>query len=255
MNLLGARVVVTRAVDHSSELVELLRAAGADVVELPTIEIIEPESWDAMDDALRRLEEFDWAAFTSANAVRSFVGRVAALGIPVEELARLRIAVVGPATAEALRASGLSVGLVADQANAEGLAAALGEGAGRSILIPRAETVPRSMRETLEQGGWRVEEVPAYRTVTARPPQDVLATVRAGEFDVLTFTSGSTVSGFVELVGPADRLGLDGKAHDKTVAVIGPKTAAVAAGAGFVVDVVAEEQSARGLVRALSAHR
>jgi uroporphyrinogen III methyltransferase/synthase len=252
MDLTEARVIVTRAPHQADGLIALLEAAGAEVLHLPTIDIGPPDSWDAADDALRELSSFDRVAFTSLNAAEGFLTRAEELGVDLHDNLP-RVAAVGKATEERLTRSGLTPDLIPERSSAAALADGLGPGAGRSVLVPRAADVPDAMRRILEAASWDVVEVPVYRTVTGTPDAEVLAEVRAGRFDAVTFTSGSTVEGFVTLVGRPAALGLDGAAGgEKVVACIGPETAEAARTAGFRVDVTAREQSARGLVQALA---
>jgi uroporphyrinogen-III synthase len=253
VDLTGKRVVVTRAAHQAASLTELLSSKGAEVVALPTIAITSPESWDATDGAIERLDEFDWIAFTSANAVDAFFGRTREVGAGLDALPK--IAAVGRATLDRLADEGMSVDLRPDRSSAVDLALALIAEEKARILIPRAAEVPSDMRDALSGGGWEVVEVPVYRTVTPAPESSAdITRVKAGGFDVVTFTSGSSVRGFVSLIGSPDRLGLGpGGMKEKLTACLGPRTASTAQSAGFEVQVVAEEQTAEGLVSALTA--
>jgi uroporphyrinogen III methyltransferase/synthase len=253
VDLPGKRIVVTRAARQAASLIQLLEAQGAEVIAFPTIEIAPPESWDAADDALARLEDFDWIAFTSANAVDAFLDRARELDAPMGRLPR--IAAVGGATLERLADAGVSVDLRPDRSSAVDLALALIALEKGRILIPRAAEVPSDMRDALTGGGWDVLEVPVYRTVTPAPGSSAqVDRLQAGGFDIVTFTSGSSVRGFVSLIGGPERLTLQpGAAGGKVTACLGPRTAAAAKSAGFEVHVVAEEQTAEGLVSALTA--
>ena len=243
MDLAGTRVVVTRSPRQAAGLIGLLEDEGAVVLHLPTIDTGPPDSWEPLDTSLAELPAFDVVAFTSPNAVESFVFRAREVGADTTGIRH--VAAVGGATAESLAGFGLSAGLIPGTSSSEGLAQALGEGKGRSVLVPRATDAPDVMRRILEGASWRVVEVPAYTTIVGSPSPEVLTEVREGRFDVLTFTSGSTVEGFVTLVGPDPK--------GAVVACLGPQTASAAEAAGFRVDVTAAEQSAAGLVRALAA--
>ena len=247
--LTGYRVVVTRAEHQAGSLGALLAERGADVLYLPVIAVAPPESWEALDAALRRARagEFSWVLFTSANAVRSVLGRPGARGA----LGGVRIAAVGRATADVLTSQGLAPRLVPAEFTAASAAAALGPGPGR-VLLPRAAGAPGDAREALRAAGWTPEETTAYRNVPAPRPAKA-SEVEARRFDAVTFASGSTARSFAVLVGAPGSLGL-GEGGDKVVACIGPQTAAVARAAGYRVDVVAAEHSAAGLVEALTAY-
>jgi uroporphyrinogen III methyltransferase/synthase len=250
VDLAGKRVLVTRPKGRSSELTSLLEGSGATAIEVPTIAIDPPDSWERADEAISNRDSFDWLAFNSAAAVAGFFERANSLDVPPEAF-RHKIAVVGGATSRAVERHGLRVRLRPATSNAVQLAEELGAGDGRRILIPRAEEVPSNMKEMLQRSGWFAQEVPVYRTVTApRDPRH--ETVRRGEFDVVTFASGSTARGFAELFGPPEDLGLDPSTPGgPLVASIGPVTTAAARNLGYRVDVTASEQSDAGLVEAI----
>ena len=123
--LAGRRILITRAAHQAGKLSEGLRALGADPVEVPVIEIQPPADFAPLDRALRSLPSYDWLILTSANAVRALADRTAALGLNLTDTARLNIAAIGEATAEAARHAGLPVTLVPDSYVAESLVAKL----------------------------------------------------------------------------------------------------------------------------------
>ncbi len=242
--LAGRRVIVTRARAQSPELVRLLSEAGARPIELPVIEIADPaDEGAALRAALARIGEFDWVVFTSANAVDRSLhdpGGAASLG-------RARVAAIGPGTAEALAALGIETDLVPSRYVAEALVEAFpppsrpGSGA---VLLPCAAGAREVTALGLRAKGWKVEVVEAYRTVQpVLSAGDARAAGSAGEADVVTFTSSSAVTAYLELVGEA--------AVPPVVACIGPVTAKTASEAGLGVDIVAPVHTARGLVDAL----
>lgn len=226
--------------------------SGAHVIELPTIKVEPPDSWEGVDDSIRRLAQggFEWVAFTSTNAVDKFFSRLGCM--PDEVFKTTKIAAVGSSTGALLKEKGVTVALVPDDFTAEALAAGLGPGDG-SILLPRAAEVPPTMVDVLEASGWRAHQVVAYRTVPAEPGEGA-AEVLAGRFDIVTFTSASTVRGFVGMLGDPGPLGLaaSDEAEGKLVGCIGPITAEECAAHGLRVDVVAGEHTAAGLVQALA---
>ncbi len=259
--LAGLRVVVTRAAHQSGDLASLLVAQGARVVALPVLSIAPPpDSGEALHRAVARVHEFAWIVFTSANAVDAFVdalpGSVLSDGVPSGALspgaaalepATPRVAAIGPATAAALEHRGIAVVLRPGEAVGESLAAAFPRpepGAPRRVLLPRALVARDVVPDGLAALGWEVEVVAAYETI--RPPigEDDLAS--AAEADVITFTSSSSVTGYLEVAGP--------NSVPPIVASIGPVTSATARAAGIRVDVEAAHHSAEGLVTALCAH-
>ncbi len=245
----GVRVVVTRARAQAGALVSALAEAGAAVIELPVIALADPpDGGAALRTEAARADTYDWIVLTSSNAVDRFVGLLR----DGRALGRARLAAVGVATARALARHRLVADLVADVETAEGLVRAMPEspsGAGRSrVLFPRAVGARAVVAPGLRDKGWEVTEVDAYRTVAAGRADGIGETELdlASSADVITFTSPSTVTSYVELAGR--------RRTPPVVACIGPVTAAAARDAGFHVDVVADEHSVDGLVAALSAH-
>ena len=249
--LAGWRVLVTRTRQQASTLAEALRAEGAQPVLLPAIEIAHRVDARAVAAAFEGLRERDyqWVAFTSANAVEAWFGLVREAGEDARLFAGARLAAVGAATARALEARGLSADLVPSQGSGEGLVDALLEhGVERArILVPRAERADPALAERLRAANAAVEVVTLYLAAPpAAPPPEVLAAVRAGEIDAVTFTSSSTVRNLAALLdGDLDAV------RGAVVACIGPQTAAAASEAGLPPHVVAEEPSVDGLVGAL----
>jgi len=251
--LFGKRVLVTRAREQASELTRRLEAAGAEVVEYPAIAILPPESFRPLDAALGRLREFSWLILTSVNGVRFFWERLQAAGKDARALAGLRVAAIGPATAAALGAHGIRADLVPGEFKAEGLLEGLaGEAlSGAGILIARAAEAREILPEALRARGARVEVVPAYRTVkNSRDVAPLRAMLEERAIQVVTFTSSSTVTHFLDLAGPEPARLLEGV----LVASIGPVTAQTAARHGIVSQVVPDRYTIPALVEALAAH-
>lgn len=225
-----------------------LRDLGAAVIEYPTIAIEPPADTGALRRALRSLEDYDWALFTSVNGVRHVLSTLETLEVAPRALAGVRVAAIGPATADALRAAGIEVEAVPGEYRAEALVEAVRDAAdplaGRRILLARAAEAREVLPDRLREGGARVDEVAAYRTVLGRPDVDDLPDrMRRGEVDWLTFTASSTVRNFVDLAGR--------EVGSARVAAIGPVTAATARELDLPVHAVAEEYTVPGLVRAL----
>jgi len=246
--LAGLRVVVTRARAQSSGLADLLARAGARVVDLPVIAVREAaDGGAALAAVAAQAGEYDWIAFTSANAVDRFVAHLR----DGRDLGRARLAAVGGATADALGARHLVADLVPEEATAEALAEAMpvpGPTTPGRVLFPRAAEAREVLAPRLRAKGWEVTEVEAYRTVAAGPDDGATAAAldAAAAADVVTFTAPSTVARFMAAMGPRRVPGV--------VACIGPVTAEAARAAGLAVHVVAPDHSAAGLVAALAAH-
>lgn len=248
--LSGRRVIVTRARAQAAALVDLLEAAGAEVLPFPAIEIVDPESWEPADDAIRRLDTYEWIVFTSANAVDRFFKRLETVGTDARRVAGLEVAAVGPATAEALERHGVEAGFVPDEHVGEALAAGLlerGVREGMRVLVPRALEAREVLPAELGRHGVTVDVVPVYRTVKGSGDAATLAAIRVGEADAVTFTSASTVRNFVELTQGTDVSAL-------VVGTIGPVTSRTARDLGLRVDVEPEQYTIPALVEALEKH-
>ena len=247
--LAGRRIVVTRAAQQSGGLQERLERQGAEVVLLPTIEIVSPESYAPFDDALLCSYNYDWLVVTSANAVRVIGERLAALGIAAAVLAHLRCAAVGRATADAMRELGLAVAVVPERAVGEALADVLKDQVGgQRVLLVRAAEARDVVPDSLTNAGASVTIVDAYRTVI---PANAVERARAifgdGPLpDAVLFTSGSTVTHLLDLLRNA---GLSFSTQVACVS-IGPVTSAALRDAGMGVAAEAESASLDALVDA-----
>jgi uroporphyrinogen III methyltransferase/synthase len=252
--LLGKRIVVTRAREQASGLVQTLSDLGASVLECPTIAVNPPESWQALDEAIDRIARYDWLVFTSVNGVRFFFGRLFDKGLDVRCLGRLKTCSIGPATAEALLCYGLCTDILPDSYRAESMVAAFEKEAvsGKKILLPRAAEARPILPAELTRMGAEVDEVAAYRTLAVDDQAGVLIdALGKGEVDMVTFTSSSTVKNFRALL-PDDRV--PALMEQVTVASIGPITSETAADIGFRVDVTADTYTIPGLVEAICDH-
>ena len=252
--LAGRVILVTRAREQAGRFAALLEEAGARVLLAPTIVIEPPDSWVPLDDALGRSREYRWAIFTSVNGVEMVRRRLERAGRGCDALASCRLAAIGPATAEALRAWGLAADVVPGEYVAEGLAARLRPliRPRDRVLLPRAAETRDLLVRELEAMGALVDEVAAYRTRAATERSAGLRDVLGRRtVDVVTFTSSSTVKHFAALwsrdeLGPL-RAGV-------TVACIGPITAQTAAGFGLRVQIMPDEYTIPALARAIVTH-
>jgi uroporphyrinogen-III synthase len=205
--LAGRRILVTRARHQAGQLSAQLAELGAEVIEIPAIEIIPPKSWDSLDTALRNARQYQWLIVTSVNTVKFITERLAVLDLPISSLEHLRIAAVGLATARALSEAGLNVSLTPDEYVAESLIAAIGDQVrGERILIARAAVARDVIPDALSRAGAQVDVVEAYQNVI---PEDSIQRI-AGVFapgqrppDAATFTSSSTVTNFFRLLETA----------------------------------------------------
>jgi uroporphyrinogen III methyltransferase / synthase len=249
--LFGRTIVVTRARHQAEGLTASLEELGAEVIELPAIEILPPENWAPFDSALRSLETYDWVVITSANGVEHFFARLAALGMDARALAKRRIAAVGSATANALRAAHLIPDAMPSEFNAAALAntlAATGV-AGKRFLVVRALEGREVLPEELRKGGATVDVVAAYRT--GRPDVDISplrARLQAGRVQMVTFASSSAVRNYLDMFAEGEAVSLH---RDVAIAVIGPVTEQAAVDAGLKVALRPREATAAALVEAI----
>lgn len=226
---------------------EGLRQRGAEPLAFPTIRIVDPSDSQPLRRAVADPGIYDWVIFTSANGVDRFWRELESMGGAPRLPKALRVAAIGPATAEALREREVEAEVVPEEYVAEAVAEELtasGSVRGLRILLPRAAGARKVLPERLRAAGARVDEIVAYE---ARADEQGIAGLRraidAGEVDMVTFTAASTVRCFVEVAG-ADLGGA-------RVAAIGPITARAARSLGVRVDVEAEEYTVAGLVTAI----
>ena len=247
--LAGKRILVTRARSQASSLSLRLRELGAVVSEMPAIRV-EPLDPTPLVSALTRLSAYDWVMFASENAVEIVWQTMRDLGLDARSLGKARVAAIGRATAEALLARGLAADVVPDRFVAESLMEAFQRRTdvkGRRVLLPQAADARDVLASGLGALGAQVDAMPIYRTVSDGAGAGRIAErLRAGDIDLVTLTSSSTVRFFVEAVG-------DEAARAAPVASIGPITSAAAKALGLQVVVEAGESTVPGLVDAIVA--
>jgi uroporphyrinogen III methyltransferase / synthase len=245
--LFGKRVLVTRPPAQAGEFAQQLWEAGAEPLLAPTIAIGPPDDSAAAANAVARVREYAWVVFTSRNGVDAFFDALGASGKDARAFGDVKVAAIGPKTAAALTVRGIRVDFVpnvsVNEAVADGLVARTV--AGDRVLVFRAQEARDVLPAALRAAKRSVDVVAAYRT---RYVDDAGLRANAERADIVTFTSSSSVHGFVHNV--PDAVAVLARA---TVAAIGPITAAAARGHGIRVDVVAEEFTVEGLVQALEA--
>jgi len=254
--LFGKRIIVTRAREQASGFLKVLNSLGAECIEFPTIRIVPPESWAALDRAIAELETYQWLLFSSVNGVKYFIERMKFHGKDVRDLKGLKIGAIGPKTAEVWNNMGIVPDLIPDEYRAEALVECFKklEVKHARILFPRAALAREILPEELRNMGAEVDVVEAYRTVR---PENGIGRVKemlsTGSVDVVTFTSSSTVINFVEMFRS------DGESffewmESVTVACIGPITANTARENGLSVGIVAPEYTVDGLAKTILEH-
>lgn len=251
MPLAGKRVLVTRPALRAAEFVEGLRAAGAQPILAPTIRFEPPDDPDAAADAAQNAARYAWVVFTSATGVHAFFDFVGKKQKRKEIFGTAKLAAIGLKTARALLEHDLFAHLVPTPYVAEELATRLIEASlpGEHILIFRAQEGRDVLPEMLRAAGREANVVAGYKTCFT---QDEHFESKVAQCDVLTFTSASTVRGFVENIGGAQAA--LAAADGKVIACVGPIAAAEAQRRGLRVDIVADESTSESLLSALAEH-
>lgn len=264
--LTGIRVLVGRAKHQAGTLSAELRERGAEVIEIPFIEIRKPKSFRPLDAALKNLSTYDWLILTSVNGVEAMWERMEKLRLPKATLNGPSIAAIGPATKKAIEQRGGKVDVVPKEYVAESVVKSLKRQVkGKRVLLVRAKVARDVIPRELRKAGAHVDVVEAYETVV---PQSSRRRLRAAlgsprlRPHVVTFTSSSTVRNFVELLGsPAKGKSLltgrgpgrprDSGTESMLMASIGPITSATLGELGLPVDIPAKEFTIPGLVQAI----
>lgn len=248
--LAGRTIVVTRARNQASRLSRELESLGACVIELPTIEIIPPDSYEPLDAALRNLQQYQWLLVTSANAARVLGERFALLQIGRSALSGIKLVAIGAATASAVREAGFRVDLVPPKYVAEsGVEVLRDKVTGAHVLLARAAVARDVIPDELRKLGAVVDIVEAYQTIV---PEESAKLVR-GVFvdppipDAVTFTSSSTVTNFFRLL---DDAGICSVPAGVKALSIGPITSATLQEQGWEPACEADPHDVGGLVQA-----
>jgi uroporphyrinogen III methyltransferase/synthase len=248
--LFGKKVLVTRAREQASKLTAALEELGAQCIESPSIRIVEPrDGYAAIDAAIASLAQYDWLIFTSTNGVEHFFARLQQKGMDTRSLGKAKIAAIGVATANQLKEHGILADRIPAEFRAEGILEVLKEDieAGMKILIPRAQEAREILPEKLRELGAVVEVAPVYQTIAGETDASMVKDLlKTGGIDLVTFTSSSTVSNLLKIIGGDAKLLANVKK-----ACIGPITAKTCQDLAIETDIVAEEYTIHGLVEAI----
>lgn len=249
MNLTNKRVLITRPRAQAEGFARALKAAGAQPIFFPVIEIVPPEDHSALDFAIRSLEQYDWLIFTSVHGVEAFFKRLEALGfkrIPPG----LSVAAVGSRTARFLSEHGLWTDQIPNEYISEAMLPDFGKNIyGKRFLLPQSNLARTVLANEIRSAGGLVTEVVAYRNRPSEPHASELNDLRSG-VDIVTFTSPSTVRNFISVV---QQHGLDvsNLPGNPLFACIGPTTKQAAEEAGLSGLIVASEHTTTGLIETL----
>ena len=247
--LTGCRILVGRARHQAGALSKDLRRLGAQVIEIPFIEIRKPQSFRPLDSALNDIFAYDWLILTSVNGVDAMWNRMRKLGISNRSLRHLQVAAIGPATKKAIEKHGLKVNVVPEEYVAESVVQSLrGEVKEKRILLVRAKIARDVIPDQLRQAGAHVDVVEAYETVVPECSRKRLRAALQNPKrapDIITFTSSSSVRNFVDLLGDRPDLA------DIKLASIGPVTSATLRELDLRVDIEASEYTIPGLTRVI----
>ena len=244
--LFGRRIIVTRARAQASDFAECLESYGAEVIQFPTIETQPIPDNAALGRAIAQLSTYNWVIFTSVNAVEYFYRHLRENSKDTRSFGNARICAVGQKTVAALDQIGIRADYVPSQYRGAVLAAELEGVVGQKILLPRASIAADDLPNGLRDRGAIVDTIPIYETVKAGAEgREVLeADLHNGRIDMVTFTSSSTVTNFLEMFGSPPSTALLDQVH---IAVIGPSTEATVKAHGFTADILAQQASVESL--------
>ncbi|MCP4423794.1 MAG: uroporphyrinogen-III synthase [Chloroflexi bacterium] len=246
-SIINKRIVITRSAAQAALFKEKLTQLGAESIVFPAIELV-PLPPEPLNEALTQFEQYNWIVFTSVNAVNFFFRRVE--NFP-EVLSK--VATVGSATTVALQSRHIPINYTPDTFTGAALAAGLGDLTGQRILLPRARLGRPQIVELLRSQGAEVDDVALYDTVTAVPAPAAIAQLEQG-FDVVTFTSPSSVRNFLKIIGELEKeqsQRLSQAVNTTVIACIGPSTADEARLYSLPVAVMPKKHTIDGLAQAI----
>lgn len=257
--LRGKNVLITRSAEQSSKFKDLLQQQGANILEMPALEITPPSSWADLDRAIANLASFNWLILTSANGVNYFFDRLETQGKDTRTLAGIKIAVVGKKTAATLKQKNLQSDFIPPDFIADSLVENFPEALSqKKILFPRVETGGREILvKELSAKGAEVVEVAAYQSgCPEKIEPNIWQALQQKQIDIITFASSKTVKNFVKLVEKEldniEGITLRSLLENVTIASIGPQTSKSCQELLGRVDVEAREYTLEGLTQAIA---
>lgn len=243
--LFGKTVLVTRAREQASALTFKLENLGAKCIEAPVIKITDPDSYAELDNAINQIADYQWLIFTSANGVEYFFNRLQEQGKD-SRVINAKVVAIGVATAQALRNQGIIADIVPVEFVAEGIVEAIKAmvQTGDKVLIPRAKVAREVLPQKLRELGAIVDVATAYQTVIGDVDKaDIIAKIENKEIDLITFTSSSTVTNLIEMLGPEAKKLI----NSCKTACIGPITAKTCSDNDIVTNDIATDYTIEGL--------
>ncbi|MCK5539857.1 MAG: uroporphyrinogen-III synthase [Deltaproteobacteria bacterium] len=249
------RILVTRPESQARDFMAQLEQAGAIPILLPTIKIVEPPSWELADEAISRLDKYQWLLLTSINGVNCFFQRLQKKGLNYQNCAHLMTICVGPKTAQAAAEFGLKSDMVAKEYAAEGIIELFAglDISQQKILLPRALKARKLLPESLRQKGADVDVVPVYETIfPTESAQQLNHQLDRKKIDIITITSASSAANLIKHCHDPQTLE---KLKKLPTACIGPIAAKTATKVGLNVKITAKDYTSKGLLAALKEYQ
>jgi uroporphyrinogen-III synthase len=250
--LQGKRILVTRAKEQAESFSKKIEEHGGIAIEIPLIKIQTPKNTELIEKSLQKIYTYDWLVLTSVNGVHYFFDFLETYKIRFSETDRPKIAVVGKKTLQALEQKGFSADLIPDDFVAENLFEKLIERVNKSetILLARGNLGRSLLTEKLSEMGIKVDDLILYENVLNTEKQaELIHLLQSCSLDIITFTSSSTVTNFVELLQGTK--GWQKWLENIQIACIGPITEKTAIEAGIQPQIVAKEYTVAGLLDAI----
>lgn len=253
--LFGKKILVTRASDQISEFSHLLNEYGADVIELPTIEIVPPKSWAGVDKSIKEFKTYDYIIFTSVNGVKNFLSRLTFNSFDSRIFHNKTIITIGEKTALELKKFGLEPDIIPKEYSAEGILDVLDRKKimNKNFLIPRAKIARDLLPKKLKELNAKVNVVTCYENklpkITSEKKREIKKMLKNNKIDVITFTSSSTVTNFFKIFN-----GIRINIGKVLIACIGPITAKTLKDHGLEPIIIAKKYTSEGLIEAMIDH-
>lgn len=247
MSLKDKRIIVTRAPHQAAKLVKMIRDKDAVPLIYPCIDIAPPEDTSELDGALRNLKAYDWLVLTSSNTVLAICRRLGALQMRMN-WSKIKVAVVGTSTASSVEALfGMKPDFISAKQTGQSLAEALPFHENMRVFLPQSDIARMDTAEILQSRDIDVTVVSAYENIVGQGGEDIPLRLSENRVDAITFTSGSTVEGFVRRIEPLT-------AYDLPAACIGTSTAEIAESYGFKHIIIPEQFKLKDMLEALEKH-